>query len=151
MLRFFTSTISFSSSIVSTGCQMAHEKKPSRTEILLQKQNFLFSKLTGSSVFLFAPNFLSRTRPTALACCVPRHLGKKKYCRVFTRGLRFAGAAVKSDRSATETQLVGANQLNKRIAPPSLLERRHNVQETGQPAKFVPGTNQRPHCACACA
>lgn len=28
--------------------------------------------------FLFAPNFLSRTRSTALACCVLRHLEEKK-------------------------------------------------------------------------
>lgn len=42
------------------------------------KAEFSIFKINRMFSFLFAPNFLSHTRSTALACCVLRHLEEKK-------------------------------------------------------------------------
>lgn len=117
MLRFFTSTISFSSSIVWRGDGglpngapgSDHQaSSPLGAPILPQKRNFLFEKLTGCCVPPFAPEFcgphaLYAQRTHVLACCVVRrHLAhKKKY---------LVSPYLRRSRNGTDAQLADANE-----------------------------------------
>lgn len=102
--------------------------------------------------FRFAPEFLPRTRYTALAyCVVRRHLVVIKVVPYLRRRASDRGSCggVGTDRSEYAAGGSEGIDVKRNLpAPPSLVERRQNVREAEQPVDSIPGT--RPHRARAC-
>lgn len=116
-------------------------------------RNYLL-KINRMFCFLSRPDFLFRRRYTVLACCVMRrHLAIIELFPYLGRRAPDRGSCDGVGTERTRDASGGSKRIDMNrnvLAPPSLWERRHNVQETGQPVQSVPGTNESPHCACAC-